>query len=446
MVRRTKQAEPKQIMCAIYTRKSTDEGLDSDFNSLDNQREKAEAFIKSQEGWVAVDTHYDDGGHTGAHTDRPALQQLLTDMEAGRFDCIVVYRSDRMSRSILDFLRLLERMEKAEVAYVSVTEAFSTKTPAGRLMMHLLLSFAEYERELVSERTKHKIAGAKRKGQWCGGSPILGYDVVPEGGRLVVNEAEAEQVRGIFRLYLKHGSLIPTVQEVNRRGWTSKRWTSKKGVRHGGAPWLKNTLHHLLTNMTYTGRISFQGEVYEGEHDAIIDDDTWDRVQRKLQLNSRNNGSTQRNRYGALLRGLLYCAACGKSMTHAQSARGSRRYRYYRCSSAEKMGAASCPTGSLPAAEIERFVVDEIRCIGIDEAVIHETLKAVREDGEQIRETDLRQALASFDPIWNELTGVEQAKVVRLLVDRVTYDRADGTVAITFRPTGIRSLAAEAAG
>jgi len=294
--------EGKPVRCAIYARKSTDEGLDSDFNSLDNQRERAEAYIHSQADWVALPERYDDGGYSGATTERPALQRLLADMEAGRVDCVVVYRTDRLSRSILDFLRLLERIEAAGVAYVSVTESFSTRTPAGRLMLHLLLSFAEYERELVSERTRHKIAGAKRKGRWCGGTPILGYDIDPAGGRLVINEPEAERVRGIFQLYLRHDGLIPTVKEVNQRGWTSKRWVSRKGVHHGGTPFLKNTLHHMLTNATYAGKVRYQGDVYDGEHDAIIDEELWKKVQAKLKTNG-NGGNGHRNKHGAMLRG-----------------------------------------------------------------------------------------------------------------------------------------------
>jgi len=397
----------KPIRCAIYCRVSTDEGLAQDFNSLDNQRERAEAYVRSQENWVALPEVYNDGGFSGANTDRPALQRLLADMETAKFDCLIVYRTDRLSRSILDFLRLLERMEKADVAYVSVTEAFSTRTPAGRLMLHLLLSFAEYERELVSERTKHKIAGAKRKGRWCGGRPVLGYDVDPAGGGLVVNEEEAQRVRAIFELYLKHGSLIPTVRNVNARGWTSKVWTSRKRVRHGGTAFLKNTLHHLLSNPTYIGRVKFDGELYPGEHPAIIDENLWNEVQQRLKSNG-NGGAGQRYKHSALLRGLLWCQPCSLPMYCSYTQRGPKRYRYYFCSSATKKGAATCPSKPLPAQEIEQFVVAEIRRVSEDPAVV----EAVREVGGK----------GGLDSAWAGLGPEDRERLVRTLIDRISYD------------------------
>jgi len=247
------------IRCAIYTRKSTEEGLEQEFNSLDAQREAGEAYIASQksEGWVCLPDRYDDGGFTGGNMDRPALKRLLADIEAGRIDCVVVYKVDRLSRSLLDFARIMETFEKHGVSFVSVTQQFNTSTSMGRLMLNVLLSFAQFEREIISERTRDKIAAARRKGKWSGGKPLLGYDLIrsPGGSRLVVNEQEAEQVREIFRLYLQHERLAPVLRELDRRGWRTKRWITHRGHPCGGQPFNRVTLYRLLTNVAYLGKV-----------------------------------------------------------------------------------------------------------------------------------------------------------------------------------------------
>src|SRR6266852_4867523 len=212
------------VRCAVYTRKSTEEGLEQDFNSLQAQREAAEAFIKSQKhaGWTLIPHHYDDGGFSGGSLDRPGLQRLLEDVDARRVDCVVVYKVDRLSRSLLDFARLVDRFDQRSVSFVSVTQQFNTTTSLGRLTLNILLSFAQFEREIIRERTSDKIAASKRKGKWTGGMPVLGYDVDPRGGRLVVNEKEARRVREIFKLYQEYRSLTTAVAELARRGWTTK--------------------------------------------------------------------------------------------------------------------------------------------------------------------------------------------------------------------------------
>jgi len=222
------------MRCAIYTRKSSEEGLAQAFNSLDAQRESAEAYILSQRhaGWTALAEHYDDGGYTGANLERPALQRLQSDIEAGRIDCVVVYKVDRLSRSLLDFSRLMGIFEHCDVNLVSVTQQFNTTTSMGRLTLNILLSFAQFEREIIAERTRDKMSAARRKGKWVGGTPVLGYDVAPGGGKLVVNEEEASQVRAIFALYLEHGALSPVLSEIQKRQWTTKRWTTNEGRLH----------------------------------------------------------------------------------------------------------------------------------------------------------------------------------------------------------------------
>src|SRR5947207_8888273 len=244
------------VRCAIYTRKSTEEGLDQEFNSLDAQRESAEACIASQKelGWKLLADRYDDGGYTGGNLERPALRRLLDDIEARRVDCVVVYKVDRLSRSLLDFARLMDRFDRHSVSFVSVTQQFNTTSPMGRLTLNILLSFAEFERHIICERTRDKMGAARRKGKWVGGTPVLGYDVDPAGGRLVVNEPEAQRVREIFRLFKSHRSLLKLVNQLEVRRWTNKSWKSKRGVEHVGRPFTKPTLRSLLTNPIYGGK------------------------------------------------------------------------------------------------------------------------------------------------------------------------------------------------
>src|SRR5437763_4289632 len=239
----------KILRCAIYTRKSTEEGLEQEFNSLQAQREAAAACILSQRtaGWAELPTRYDDGGFSGASLDRPALRKLLADVEARRVDCVVVYKVDRLSRSLLDFARLIELFDRRGVSFVSVTQDFNTTTSLGRLTLNILLSFAQFEREIISERTRDKLSAARRKGKWIGGIPVLGYDVAPEGGRLVVSETEADQVRAIFSVCASCSSMTEALTAVRARGWTAKRWTSARGKQHGGQLVGMSSLHALLT-------------------------------------------------------------------------------------------------------------------------------------------------------------------------------------------------------
>lgn len=511
---RKRQATPATVRCAIYTRKSTDEGLDQEFNTLDAQRESAEAYITSQqhEGWMCLPDRYDDGGFTGGNMDRPALRRLMADIEAGHIDCVVVYKVDRLSRSLLDFARMMETFERHNVSFVSVTQQFNTSTSMGRLVLNVLLSFAQFEREIISERTRDKIAAARRKGKWSGGMPLLGYDVDPKGSKLVINEDEANKVRTIFNLYLEHGSLLSVIGELDRRGWVNKRWTTRKGTERGGKRFTKTSLHRLLTNVTYIGKLRYKDEVHEGEHDAIVDLDIWRRVQTLLARNGRTGGVVVRNQFGALLKGLLHCAACRCAMTPSHSTKnGKKRYRYYVCTNAQQRGWHNCPSKSIPAGEIEQFVVEQLRAIGRDPVLIRETVAQTQNFGRsqraaleaerrglqrdlsrwnaeirklldqidpddtdtpatarladlqericgaeqraaEIREqilaldrttvdqADVAKTLAQFNPVWDSLTPREQTRIISLLVERVDYDGATGTVRITFHPAGIKSL------
>jgi site-specific DNA recombinase len=383
-------AAPPKTHCAIYTRKSSDEGLQQEFNSLDAQREAAEAYIASQknEGWVCLPDRYDDGGFTGGNMDRPALQHLIRDIEAGNVDCVVVYKVDRLSRSLMDFARIMETFERHNVSFVSVTQHFNTTNSMGRLTLNILLSFAQFEREIIGERIRDKIAASRAKGKWTGGTPILGYDVDRSNGspRLVVNAVEAARVRQVFELYLELGSLLPVVAELERRDWRTKPWRTRAGHQRGDLLFDKCRLHRLLTNVLYVGKVMHKTQVYPGEHEAVIAEDVFSRVQAQLQQNGRGGSAKFRNRHGALLRGLLFCKACGRAMSHTFTTRRNRCYRYYTCTNAVKRGRRACPTPTLPAAEIDQAVVDQIRCIGQDPGLVVETLREARSQSEAAME------------------------------------------------------------
>jgi site-specific DNA recombinase len=410
----------KTVRCAIYTRKSTEEGLDQDFNSLDAQRAAAEAYIASQqqEGWRCLPEHYDDGGYTGANMDRPALQRLLVDVAAKKIDIILIYKLDRLSRSLLDFARIVETFEKHQVSFVSVTQHLNSTTSMGRLMLNVLLSFAQFEREIIAERTRDKIAAARRKGKWVGGMPLLGYEVDPSAFKLVVDEAEAARVRAIFALYREQQALQPVLDELQRRGWRTHRWQTRKGHWRGGQAFTKTSLRRLLRNPTYLGMVRYKRELHPGEHAAIVDAELWHAVQPLLQ-EKRRPGS-RRSTQPALLKGLLYCAPCGRLMHSAATTRGSKQYRYYVCSMAQQQGWDTCPSKSVPAGDIERLVIEQLGQLSPEEP-----------------------ALENFVSLWTGLPPEKQVRVLRQLVERVDYDGSAGKLAITLRPDGLSEIASE---
>jgi site-specific DNA recombinase len=371
--------------CAIYTRKSTEEGLNQEFNSLDAQRESGENYVRSLagEGWVVLSDRYDDGGFTGGNIERPALKRLMIDIEAGKVDAVVVYKVDRLSRSLLDFAQLIQTFDKHKVSFVSVTQQFNTASSMGRLVLNVLLSFAQFEREIISERTRDKIAATRRKGKWTGGWPILGYDVDPQRFKLIVNSPEADRVRAIFQMYLKHESLMPVMLELEQLGWINKRWQTRKGGEFGGKPFTRNSLYKLLTNVAYAGKVKYKDEVHEGEHEGIVDPNTWQRAQAILARNGRTGGTPVRNKFGAFLKGLLRCVSCQCAMTPSHSTRqGAKRYRYYVCSSAQKKGWHTCPSKSVPAIQIEELVVGQIRAMGADPRLLEKVLEQVARQDE----------------------------------------------------------------
>lgn len=423
MPRRTRKGRsrqpdaPAEMRCAIYTRKSTSEGLDQAFNSLDAQREAGEAYVASQkhQGWTALPERYDDGGFSGGTIERPGIQKLMEDIETGGIDCVVVYKVDRLSRSLMDFARIMRLFEEKNVHFVSVTQHFNTAESMGRLTLNILLSFAQFEREIISERTRDKIAAARRRGQWSGGHPILGYDV-GEDRKLAINEEEAQRARGVFEIYLRRESLIKTADEANRRGWRTKQWTTRKGDQRGGRRFDKAIVHNLLTNVLYIGKVRYKDEVHEGQHQAIVDQDVWDRVQAMLARNYRTAGALTRNKHGALLKGILRCGHCRAAMIHSVSVKGVRRYRYYVCTRAQKRGHAHCPTGTVNAESLEVAVVSKLRQLPVDAS--------------RLTTAEIPEAAVLFGAGWAGTNLAGRARVIRLLLYGVEYHGGTKTLGI----------------
>lgn len=349
------------IRCAIYTRKSSEEGLEQSFNSLDAQREACQAYIQSQrhEGWRGLGTHYDDGGFSGGTLARPALQKLLEDIDAGKIDTVVVYKVDRLTRSLADFAKIIEIFDAHKVSFVSITQQFNTTTSMGRLTLNVLLSFAQFEREVTGERIRDKIAASKRKGMWMGGIVPLGYDLKER--KLIVNPKEAEHVREIYRLYLELGCVSKLRADLDRRGITSKRRTSAAGRKSGGAAYSRGALYEILKNRIYLGEIAHQGNSYAGEHQGLIERGLWEKVQATLKANNEGRRNGSRVTAPSLLVGLIYDQQ-GTRFTPSHAMKNGRRYRYYVSQNViqQRPGNKGSPT-RIPAREIETLVASEVK-------------------------------------------------------------------------------------
>jgi site-specific DNA recombinase len=438
----------RKVRCAIYTRKSSEEGLELAFNSLDAQREACAAYIDSQrhEGWLALDDRYDDGGYSGGTLERPALQRLVRDIEAGRIDTVVCYKIDRLSRSLTDFAKLVDVFERNSVTFVSVTQSFCTTTSMGRLTLNILLSFAQFERELAGERIRDKFAASRAKGMWMGGSPPLGYDI--RDRKLVVNQAEAELVRLIFRRFLDLGSALLLIRELNAGGHCTKSWTTQAGTFREGRPFDKGTLYKILRNRTYLGEAVHKGKSYLGEHEPIVDRTTWDRVHEVLASNARRRGNEARARTPAPLRGLMHCTHCSSAMTPTHTRRRGRLYRYYICLGASRRGHDTCPVRSIAAAEVESLVLGQVRRLLASPELVARTIAAVRQENGAaeaplLDESEVIEALGALEPVWDELYPAEQARILRLLIERIGV--APDGISVTLHAAGIRSLVAELA-
>jgi Site-specific recombinases, DNA invertase Pin homologs len=418
----------KRLYCAIYTRKSTNEGLDRDFTTLDNQRESAESYINSQknEGWIILPEKYDDGGYTGANTDRPALQKLIADIKEGKINCVVVYKVDRLSRSLLDFVQLLELFEKHNVVFISVTQAFNTNSSMGRLTLNILLSFAQFEREIISERVKDKMGAARKKGKWLGGRPILGYELDKVNHKLVINEKDAKIVREVFDLYLKEKSFLSVVKILNEKGYLTKHYTSKSGKTYGDIKFKNTTIQLILKNVLYIGKVKYNGELYKGEHEAIISEEVFNKAQEIIANNRVRRDNPRNTSSTGILNHILRCKACNSTMFHTYSSKkGQRKYRYYICMNAQKRGYSNCPTRSVNANVIEDAVIDNLRTIAANSTDEHKELK---------------EALIVDSPIWETLFPQEKHRALKLMLKEAAYSATDGKLDLTLNHNGIKFL------
>ncbi|HBK79173.1 MAG TPA: recombinase family protein [Nitrospinae bacterium] len=400
-----------RIRCAIYTRKSSEEGLEQEFNSLDAQRESCEAYIKSQraEGWVPLPERYDDGGFSGGTIERPALKHLLDDVKAGRVDVVVVYKVDRLTRALSDFVRMVETFDAHSVSFVSVTQQFNTTSSMGRLTLNVLLSFAQFEREVTGERIRDKIAASKKKGMWMGGLPPLGYDV--KDRKLVVNEGEAKTVRRIFQKYVEAGSVRLLKNALDSEGIVSKVRKTRTGLVQGGKPIAQGALYLMLQNRIYLGEIVHKDKSYPGEHDAIVDRPLWDRAQAKLTSNrvDRQNGTNAQN--PSLLAGLLY-GERGERLTPTHAVKKGRRYRYYVSQNREDSPSGDSPSiRRIPAGDIEHIVTRRMQEFLSDPAELLGTLEA--HAPEAIDQKNFLGAAASLARGW---TDFERSRIRGMLL------------------------------
>ena len=400
------KTEKKTINCAIYTRVSTTEGLEQEFTSLDNQRESAESYIQSQksEGWVALPDRYDDPGYTGANTERPALQKLMADIKQGKINCVVVYKVDRLSRSLLDFSQLLESFEQNNVAFVSVTQAFNTNTSMGRLTLNILLSFAQFEREIISERTRDKMAASKKRGKWVGGRPPLGYDIDKINRRLVINPKEAEIVKEIFDLYLEKRSLLSVAIALNEKDRMTKNYTTLEGRKSGGVKFKSTSIQSIIKNPFYIGRVGHAGVLYQGEQERIISDEIFQKTQEILANNRRERKVAGVVTNIGLLNSILRCKACDSTMYYIYSKKGNNKYHYYLCMNAQKRGYKSCPTRLISAQATENKFMEFLRTICKDPRI---------------------EARA-----WEALTLEEKIPTLRSIAKVAHYDAVNGTLEI----------------
>jgi len=429
---RTKQNTPERRRCAIYTRKSSEEGLEQEFNSLDAQREACEAYIASQrsEGWKAMREQYDDGGFSGGTLDRPGLQVLLEDVKDGLVDVIVVYKIDRLSRSLMDFAKLVEIFDAHKVTFVSVTQSFNTTTSMGRLTLNILLSFAQFEREVTAERIRDKVAASRKKGMWMGGVVPFGYDV--RDRKLAVNDVEAKTVRHIFARFVDLGSATVLTRELRAGSICNK----------GGRLMDKGFVYRLLNNRVYVGDAVHKGTAYPGEHKAIIDQDLWDRVHAIMEESPRARAANTRAQTPALLKGLLFSAS-GAAMTPTHTKKGQKLYRYYVSMDVlrNRVGEMDSGPHRLPAGMIEEAVIGEIRALLRTPDIAAQTLQALRREDVEIEEAKVLSAITGFDDLWAKLFPAEQARILQLLVKRATVTEAG--LVVDLRTDGITGLIRE---
>lgn len=412
--------------CAIYTRKSSDDGLEQEFNSLDAQREACEAYVTSQRhaGWIALPEMYDDGGLSGGTMERPALQRLLSDIKAGKVQIIVVYKVDRLTRSLADFAKIVDVLDAHKASFVSVTQQFNTTTSMGRLTLNMLLSFAQFEREIAGERIRDKIAASKAKGMWMGGNVPLGYDVRER--KLIINAAEAETVRLIFRRYAELGSVALLKAELERAGVVSKRREGADGQLGGGKPFSRGALYLMLQNQLYRGEVAHNGNVYPGQHEAIIEPELWLIVQDKLAANHHERSLAVGAEAPSLLSGLIFDSdGTRPSPTHA--VKKGKRYRYYVSTALITGGRSEHFKGRrVPAGDVDGLVLDRLRALFASAAEISDAV-APFGLGASTQQALLDRS-AKLAERWTTLSSLEFRELVRALVTRIQIGDAQISV------------------
>ncbi len=423
---------PSRKRCAIYTRKSSEEGLEQSFNSLDAQREACESFIKSQqhEGWSPLPTQYNDGGFSGGNTERPALQSLIDDIKSDKIDVVVVYKVDRLSRSLADFVKIIDLFDQYDVSFVSVTQQFNTSSSMGRLTLNVLLSFAQFEREVTSERIRDKIAASKQKGMWMGGVVPLGYDVIDK--KLIVNNTEARTVQHIYKRYLDLGTVRKLKEELDAEGYISKR-RDKNQCRGGGKPFGRGTLYALLKNPLYIGQVAHQGKHYEGQHAAILEKSLWETAQDLLNENRQNNQSRNSVKDPSLFAGLIYDDN-DNPMSPTHTKKDNRRYRYYVSQAVLQYREANA--GSvlrISARIIEGSVIEKLMQYlqtprELLEVFNHHNLSAKKQS------TIIKNA-KSFVTNWENLTSSKKIDHLKIIIQKIQVG-CDG-INITLSRTGM---------
>lgn len=432
----------KEIRCALYTRKSVEAGLEKEFNTLEAQREICLDYIKlhKHEGWVAIDKHYDDGGYSGSNMDRPSLEVLMNDIRSGLVNTVIVYKVDRISRSLVDFAKIMEIFDKHNVSFVSVTQNFNTTTSMGKLILNILLSFAQFEREMVSERIKDKFHASAKKGMWMGGTMPLGYRV--ENRHLLINEDEAAIVRMVFEKFLELGSVTDIVGILRDLGVDTNEFTTAAGKVKSRHIANKAYIYRLLGNQIYAGKIVHNEGVYPGRHEAIVSQECFDKVQSIFKERNTRQEDTVVKQSPAILKGLISCGGrCGSGMTPTYTKKKDKLYRYYVPNNFVKKICLDCPVGQIAAGDIEQIVFSKLKEIFKSPRLILKTWQNVKQKGDGYTEDQVIKALQSVHVLWDELFPAEQSRIIRLLIQKITI-RPEGAD-IIFMSDGIGAIVQE---
>lgn len=408
-----------KIKCAIYSRKSVETGLDVEFSSIDAQKEACEMYIGSQrsKGWIKLGDHYDDGGFTGGNMERPALQRMLQDIEDKKIDIVVVYKHDRLTRSLADFAKLIELFEKHNVSFVSVTQDFNTSTSAGRLFLNMLFSFAQYEREIIAERTRDKMTASRKKGMWMGGTVPFGYDAVDK--KLVINKEEAEILHFIYDRFIETESVVQVVKEVREKGYITKSRSTRSGKSIGGKSLDKGTIYRILETPIYTGKVVSHGNIYDGRHEAIITNEKWEQIRAIMNEDPRRKIATKRTPTPAYLRGVISCGGCMSGMLPTHTLKKGKQYRYYVPDAHVKKQCQNCKVGHISAGIVEEKVFEEVKLLLRSPEIVAKVTEIVQQNNPKYSEELVRKSLVHVSALWDELFPVEQNRIIKLLIKDV---------------------------